>query len=87
MDIKVLNSSKDEIEVEVESLTIVEILRVYLNKDSSVNLAVWKRKHPTENPVLLVKTKGKSPKKAIDDAVKAATKDLDKLADDFKKLK
>ena len=87
MEIKVLNSSKDEIEVEVESITIVEILRVYLNKDSNVTLAVWKREHPTKNPVLLVKTSGKTAKKAIDDAVSAVTKDLDKAADDFKKLK
>lgn len=87
MEIKVLNSSKDEMEVELESLTIAEILRVYLNKDSSVSLAVWKRKHPTENPVLTIKTKGKSAKKAIDDAVHAVTKDLDKISDDFKKLK
>jgi DNA-directed RNA polymerase subunit L len=87
MEIKVLNSSKDEIQVELESLTIAEILRVYLNKDSSVSLAVWRRKHPTVNPVLTVNTKGKTAKKAIDDAVKAVTKDLDKINDDFKKLK
>ena len=87
MDVKVIKSSKDEIEVELENLTITEILRVYLNKDSNVNLAIWKRKHPTENPVLLIKTKGKTAKKALDDAVKAVTKDLDNFLNDFKKLK
>ena len=87
MEIKVLESSKDEIRVEIDSLTIVEILRVYLNKDSSVVLAVWKREHPTKNPVLTVRTKGKAAKKVIDDAVSAITKELDKIAADFKKLK
>ena len=87
MEIKVLESSKDEIRVEIDSLTIVEILRVYLNKDSSVVLAVWKREHPTKNPVLTVRTKGKAAKKAIDDAVSAITKELDSVAADFKKLK
>jgi DNA-directed RNA polymerase subunit L len=87
MDIKVLKSSKDEIEVEIGNLTMVEILRVYLNKDSAVTFAAWKRKHPTENPVLSVKTKGKSAKKAVDDAVSSVTKDLDKVVADFKKLK
>lgn len=87
MEIKVLESSKDEIKVEIDSLTIAEILRVYLNKDSSVVLAVWKREHPTKNPVLTVKTKGKTAKKVIDDAVSAITKELDKIATDFKKLK
>ncbi len=87
MEIKVLKSSKDEIEVELENITISEILRVYLNKDSGVAMAVWRREHPTKNPVLLVQTKGKTAKKAIDDAVDAITKDLDKISDDFKKLK
>lgn len=87
MEIKILKQEKEEIEAEVSSLTIVEILRVYLNKDSSVLIAVWKREHPTKNPVLLVKTKGKTAKKAIDDAVKAIEKDLEKFETDFKKLK
>ena len=87
MEMNILKSSKDEIELELESLTLIEILRVYLNKDSSVIFAAWKRKHPTEWPILLVKTKGKSAKKAINDAISKITKDLDKVESDFKKLK
>ena len=87
MEMKVLKSSKDEIELEVDNLTIVEILRVFLNKDSSVTFAAWRREHPTRNPVLLVKTKGKTAKKAITDAVSLITKDLEKVEDDFKKMK
>jgi len=87
MEIKILKSSKNEIEVELGSLTMVELLRVYLNKDSSVIFAAWKREHPTKNPAILVKTKGKDAKKTINDAVKAITKDLDKLESDFSKLK
>jgi len=87
MEMKILNSDKEEIEVEFENLTIAEILRVYLNKDSSVTFAAWRRLHPTDRPVLKVKTKGKTAKKAINDAVSAVTKDLDKTLDDFKKIK
>lgn len=87
MEINILKSSKEEIEVELENLTIAEILRVYLNEDANVSFAAWKRKHPTKKPVFLVKTKGKSAKKAIEDAVSAITKDLEKLEADFKKLK
>ena len=87
MEMNVLESSKEEIKVEFDDLTMAEILRVYLNQDSGVVFAVWKRKHPTEKPVLLVKTKGKTAKKAIDDAVKIITKELDKVDGDFKKLK
>ncbi|MBU2562728.1 MAG: hypothetical protein KKF68_03650 [Nanoarchaeota archaeon] len=87
MEIKILKSSKDEIEIEFDNVTLAEILRVYLNKDSSVILAVWKREHPIENPILLVKTKGKTAKKAVNDAVSLITKELDKLDSDFSKLK
>lgn len=87
MEINVLKNLKNEIEVELERLTIAEVLRVYLNKDSSVIFAAWKKKHPTEKPILLVKTKNKTAKKAISDAVSAINKDLDKVDNDFKKLK
>ncbi len=87
MEINILENSKNEIKIEVENLTIIEILRVYLNKDENVSFAAWKREHPTKNPVLLVKTKGKTAKKAINDAVSSVTKDLDKVESDFKKLK
>lgn len=83
----ILKDSKEEIEVEIGSLTLVEILRVYLNKDSSVTFAAWKREHPTKKPILAVKTKGKTPKKAINDAIAAITKDLENIEADFKKLK
>ena len=87
MEVNVLKSSKDEMEVELESLTIAEILRVYLNKDSGVSFAAWKRKHPTEKPILAVKTKGKTAKKAIVDSVSNIVRDLDKIEKDFGKLK
>ena len=87
MELNILKSSKDEIELEFDSLTLAEILKVYLNKDPAVTFAAWKRNHPTENPILLVKTKGKTAKKAINDAVSSITKELDNLESDFKKLK
>ena len=84
MEINVLKSSKDEIEFEVGDLTIAEILRVYLNNDSSVSFAAWRREHPTKNPVLLVRTKGKTAKKAVSDAIQGITKELEKIEKDFK---
>ena len=85
MEIKILKEEKDNIVVEINNQTVAELLRVYLNKDDSVVLAVWRREHP-EKPVLFeLKTKGKSAKKAVEDAVAKIEKDLDKVADDFKK--
>ena len=87
MEINVLKSSKDEIEMHLENLTLVELLRVYLNKDPAVTFAAWKREHPTEKPIISVKTKGKTVKKAVSDSVGAITKDLDKIEKDFKAMK
>lgn len=87
MELEILKSSKDEIEVRLGNMTLVEILRVYLNKDPAVSFAAWKREHPSEKPILRVVTKGKTAKKAINDAVNSITKELDKIEADFKKLK
>jgi len=85
MEIKTKEISKDEMEVTIGNITLVEILRVYLNQDSAVVFAAWKREHPTENPILKIKTKGKTPQKALNNAIENLTKDLDGLENDFKK--
>lgn len=85
MEINVLKDEKEELEVELPALTLAEILRVYLNKDSDINFAAWKREHPTKNPVLAIR--GKNPKKALKDAINLITKDLDNLEKDFSKMK
>ena len=82
---EILKQDKESIEVQLDNLTLAEILRVYLNKDSDVKFAAWKRDHPTKNPIISVK--GKNPKKAIKDAVSAIVKDLDKIEKDFGKMK
>ena len=87
MEMKILKDEKEEIEIEFDDVTLPEILRVYLNKDPGVSFVAWKREHPTKNPILLVKTKGRVAKKAVNDAVEEITKDLDKTLSDFKKLK
>jgi DNA-directed RNA polymerase subunit L len=87
MEIKVLKSSKDEVEMQVENLTLAEILRVYLNKDSAVTFAAWKREHPSEKPIMKITVKGKTIKKAVNDAVNSAVKDLEKIEKDFKGMK
>lgn len=87
MELKTLKNEKNEIELESDNLTLIEILKEYLNEDSSVTFAAWKRNHPTKNPVLKVKTQGKTAKKAINNAISTITKELDKIEADFKKLK
>lgn len=85
MELKILKEEKDNLIVELNNQTVAELLRVYLNKDDAVELAGWKRAHP-ENPVVFeIKTKGKTAKKALEDAVSKVEKELGKVQDEFKK--
>ena len=70
MEIKYLKQEKNEVEIKLDNLTIAEILRAYLNEDSSVEFAAWRREHPIKKEIILkIKTKGKTAKKALSDAV------------------
>lgn len=86
MNIKILKSDKNEIEVEIDNITIAEVIREYLHKDSSVEFAAWKRDHPDKPVILRVETKNKSAKKAIEDAVNIIIKEADNLVAKVKKL-
>jgi DNA-directed RNA polymerase subunit L len=84
MEIKILKDEKNVLDVEMDSVTIVEVLRVYLNNNGA-KLAVWKREHPTKNPVLHIEDE--NPKKALKAAIASIEKDVDSAVDEFKKLK
>jgi DNA-directed RNA polymerase subunit L len=85
MEYEVLKNEKNEIEVAIGNLTVAEILRVYLNQDSDVVFAAWKRDHPSKPAVLRVETKGKTAKKALEDAVAKIDKEGEKLVAEVKK--
>ena len=60
--------------------TLPNLLRDRLLKDSSVTFAAYRLKHPLDNDSLFaVKTKGKTAKKALQDACKQIDKDLEDL--------
>ena len=84
MEIKILKDEKSEMDIELSSLTIAEVLRVYLNKEGA-KLAVWKREHPTKNPILHIE--GDNPKKLLKKAIASLEKETDKIVDEFKKAK
>lgn len=87
MEIKILNDEKNLLEIQLDNQTVAELVRVYLNQDSSVNLGVWKREHYSKPIILKIITEGKTAKKALHDAITKAQKDLKKYADEFKKAK
>ncbi|MEK6885450.1 MAG: RpoL/Rpb11 RNA polymerase subunit family protein [Nanoarchaeota archaeon] len=85
MEVKVIKNEKDNLLIEVDNQTVAEILRVYLNEDDAVTMAAWKRTQPDKPVVFEIKTKGKSAKKALEDAASAVEKDTEKYLDEFKK--
>ncbi len=85
MEVKILIDEKDNLKLEINNQTVAELLRVYLNQDDNVTMAVWKRAHPNKPVIFEIKTKGKSPKKAIEDAFSKIEKETDKYVEDFKK--
>ncbi len=87
MEVNILKDDKNELEVQFDNQTVAELIRVYLNEDSNVKLGVWKKEHYSKPIILKVVTDGKTAKKALQDAISKAQKDLDKYAEDFKKAK
>ncbi len=84
MQVKIIKDKKNELDIELSSLTIAEVLRVYLNKEGA-KLAAWKRDHPTKNPILHIEAD--NPKKLLKKAIATLEKEIDKTVDEFKKLK
>jgi len=84
MEVKILKDEKTELDIEVSSLTIAEVLRVYLNKQG-VKLVAWKKPHQAANPVLHIEAD--NPKKMLKSAIAALEKEIDKTVEEFKKLK
>lgn len=88
MEVNYLKDEKNEAEIQLDNLTIAEILRAYLVKDENVSFAAWKREHPMKKEVTLkIKTKGKTVKKAVSDAISQIEKEADSLVEKFKKAK
>lgn len=84
MEIKILNEDKDMIEIELDNLTIAELLRVYLNKEGA-DFAAWKREHPTKNPVLRIE--GQNVKKLLVKTIEKVQKELENFLEEYKNLK
>ncbi|MBI2451986.1 hypothetical protein HYV50_02825 [Candidatus Pacearchaeota archaeon] len=78
MNIEIVKQDKNEVEVKLDSITVAEILRVYLN-EHGVDFAAWRREHP-DKPIIMRIQSDKSVKKEVSEAVSAIKKDLDKVS-------
>lgn len=90
MEIIALTNKKNELKIELknESHAISNALTKELWEDKTVISAGYMLESTMEeNPILTVVTKGKTPKKAIQDAIKRLTKKFDEFQTKFKKIK
>lgn len=88
MEIKVLSEKKNEVEFLIvgERHTFPSLLRDALLKDSAVEFAAYKLKHPMDgDSMFVVRTSGKTPAKALQDALKKINSDLEEFATNMKK--
>ena len=85
MEAKILSNDKETLELELDNLTVAELVRNELWQDDAVEAAAWKREHPTKRPILFIKTKGKTAKKALSDCIERLEKANDKIVEEFRK--
>lgn len=85
MEIKVIKCEKEELEIELDNLTIAELIRNLLWKDKATEFAAWKRDHPTKNPRIILRTKGKDAKKVLLETIESAREMNSELIKEFKK--
>ena len=84
MNIEIIKSEKDDLEIKIDNLTVAEILRVYLN-EQGIKFAAWRKEHPSKPIVFKIQTSGKTVKKAVSEAVSAISKDLNSALKDLKR--
>ena len=83
MKLEVVKAEKHEVQVELDNVTVAEVLRVYLYENGA-DFAAWKREHPSKPLVFNIKSDS-GVKKAVSDAVSAIKKDCDKIVALLKK--
>lgn len=86
MEIKIIKSDKNYLEIELDNLTVAELLRDALWQDKATELAAWRREHPSKNPHLILRTGGKEAKKVLLDSIERAQKLNADILAEFKKV-
>tara|TARA_Y100000310_G_scaffold345859_1_gene471609 strand:- start:5194 stop:5469 length:276 start_codon:yes stop_codon:yes gene_type:complete len=88
MKMNVIKSEKDyaEFSLEGEKHSFPNLLKQKLLDNSAVEFVSYLVEHPNdENAKFVIKTKGKTPKKVLEDASKEIEKDLDEFQKSVKK--
>ncbi len=78
MEVEIVKNEKNDLEVKLDSITVAEVLRVYL-QEQGVKFAAWRKEHPFKPILFKVETSGETVNKAIGNAADAIKKDCDKI--------
>ena len=82
MDVKILEENDDLLKVEVDNLTLVNLLNEKIWKQRGVDFAAYKIDHPyLSKPVITVRSK--NPKKTLIDAADKIVEDVETLRKKF----
>lgn len=84
VEIEIIKSEKNEIELKIDNITIAEVLRAYLYENGA-DFAAWRREHPSKPVIFKIQSAGKGAKKSVSDAINAINKDCDKILSVLKK--
>lgn len=88
MELEIIKNSQNEAEFKIkgERHTFTNLLRDRLLKNSAVTFAAYKLNHPMDqDAIFVVRTKGKTAKKALQDACEEISSDLEALRKAMKK--
>ena len=85
MEIKIIKKEKNYLDIEIDNLTVAEILRDMLWQDKATELAAWKREHPSKHPHLILRTSGKEAKKVLLETIEKVQKLNEDMLAEFKK--
>lgn len=82
MQVNVIEDSKQDLTIELDNVTIAELLRVYL--DGEADFAAWRREHPSK-PVIFKVSSEKGAAKSIVSACGLIRKECEKIKNAVKK--
>ncbi len=88
LEIKILKNEKKELEFKImdERHTIPSILKDEIAKLSYVDFVAYRLEHPSDkDSIFLIKVNSKSPKTALQEAIKNIKKNLGETKKEFKK--
>ena len=84
MEIEILKNDKNEVKLNIDSVTVAEVLRVYLDKQG-VDFVAWRREHPSKPILFKIKNDKGTVKKAVSEAVEQIKKELENVEKEMKK--